>query len=115
MLSACVDGWFTLPFSVPNYLADHLNEALPAADSAPVQEALGRVNARTQALLDVKGTKGPTQFHRELGEILYRGCGVGRSKDGLIKAREEVRALRDEFWKNVSVPGVGSQVNQTLE
>ncbi|MFN8048168.1 MAG: fumarate reductase/succinate dehydrogenase flavoprotein subunit [Ancrocorticia sp.] len=115
LLSACVDGWFTLPFSVPNYLADHLNEALPAADSAPVQEALGRVNARTQALLDVKGTKGPTQFHRELGEILYRGCGVGRSKDGLIKAREEVRALRDEFWKNVSVPGVGSQVNQTLE
>ena len=115
LLSACVDGWFTLPFSIPNYLADHLGEALPGMDSKPVQEAMARVNARTDALLSVGGSKSPTVFHRELGDIMYEGCGVNRSKEGLTEARGKIQELRKELWSNVAVPGTGSQVNQTLE
>lgn len=115
LLSACVDGWFTLPFAIPNYLADHLGEALPDMESQPVKDAMARVNARTDALLSVGGTRTPTSFHRELGDIMYEGCGVNRSKEGLIKARDQIQELRKEFWENVAVPGTGSQVNQTLE
>lgn len=115
LLSACVDGWFTLPFSIPNYLSRQLGRPLPAPDSPAVADALARVNVRTQALLDVGGTRGPVQFHRELGEILYRGCGVGRTKESLTTALAEVRRLREEFWEDLSVPGGGEQVNQTLE
>ncbi|MDY5403209.1 MAG: fumarate reductase/succinate dehydrogenase flavoprotein subunit [Trueperella sp.] len=115
LLSACVDGWFTLPFSVPNYLSKHLGEALPGPDSAPVREALERVQARTDSFLAIGGSRGPVQFHRELGAIMYEGCGVGRTKASLTKAIGEVRRLRGEFWGDLSVPGGDAQVNQTLE
>ncbi|MCM3906854.1 fumarate reductase/succinate dehydrogenase flavoprotein subunit [Trueperella bernardiae] len=115
LLSACVDGWFTLPFSVPNYLSKHLGEELPGPDSAPVREALERVQARTDAFLAIGGSRGPVQFHRELGAILYEGCGVGRTKKSLEKAIGKVRRLRGEFWEDLSVPGGDAQVNQTLE
>nr|WP_277870846.1 fumarate reductase/succinate dehydrogenase flavoprotein subunit [Trueperella bialowiezensis] len=115
LLSACVDGWFTLPFSVPNYLADHLGEELPGPDSPAVQEAIARVEQRTQRLMSIGGTRGPQQFHRELGEIMYEGCGVGRTEESLTKALGEVRRLQGEFWEDLSVPGGSAQVNQTLE
>ncbi|MDP9806811.1 succinate dehydrogenase / fumarate reductase flavoprotein subunit [Trueperella bonasi] len=115
LLSACVDGWFTLPFSVPNYLSGHLGEELPALDSPAVREALARVEAATQRFLDIGGTRGPQQFHRELGQIMYEGCGVGRTEESLKKALGEVRRLQGEFWEDLSVPGGSAQVNQTLE
>ena len=115
LLSACVDGWFTLPFSVPNHLAPQLGQELPAPDSAPVRDALARVEARVASLLAVGGTQAPATFHRRLGEILYRGCGVERSAQSLTAAIEEVRALRSEFWRDVRVSGSGDQLNQTLE
>lgn len=115
LLSACVDGWFTLPFSVPNYLADLLNEPLPELDSQPVKQAMDRVRQRTESLLSIGGKRGPVQFHRELGEIMYAGCGVGRSKETLTTALGQLRELRAEFWDDLSVPGSGDQVNQTLE
>lgn len=115
LLSACVDGWFTLPFAIPNYLAPLLGTPLPGAGDACVRDAVGRVTARTEALLSIGGDRGPTSYHRQLGEIMYRGCGVNRTAASLRTARDEIRALRDEFWSNLSVPGEGAQINQTLE
>ncbi|GAB97386.1 succinate dehydrogenase / fumarate reductase flavoprotein subunit [Kineosphaera limosa] len=115
LLSACVDGWFTIPFALPNYLAPQLGQTLPSADSAPVQEALARVRARVQALLDVGGDQAPATFHRRLGEILYRGCGVSRSREGLEAAIGEVEELRSQFWRDVRVAGSGDRLNQVLE
>lgn len=115
LLSATVDGWFVLPYSVPNYLAPKLGTKLPAQDSAAVQEALARSQARIDALFAVGGSRSPSDFHRELGEILYEGCGVERDRHGLMQALGRVRALREEFWRDVFVPGSGNQVNQTLE
>lgn len=115
LLSACVDGWFTLPFSVPNYLSPLLGEPLLAEDDPAVLNTLEGVRLRLTSLLAVGGDVSPSTFHRRLGEILYRGCGVERSRESLLSARDEVGELREEFWTNVSVPGGGDQVNQTLE
>lgn len=113
LLSACVDGWFTLPLSVPDFLARHPVDVI---DDAPeVAAALAAVTERTERLLANPGTRRPVEFHRLLGEILYSGCGVSRSATSLADAREQIRELRDEFWADVRVAGTASQMNQELE
>lgn len=115
LLSACVDGWFTIPFSVPNYLAGEANTTLPTHDSRAVKESEKFVDERIYALLSVGGKTSPMEFHRRLGDIMYGSCGVERSQESLERGLQEVRALRKEFWRDVAVPGTGTQINQTLE
>ncbi|GAA4753863.1 fumarate reductase/succinate dehydrogenase flavoprotein subunit [Gordonia alkaliphila] len=115
LLSACVDGWFTLPYSVPNYLAGLLGEPVPASDHAAVRQAAADVHARIEALTGIGGSTGPAVFHRELGEILYRGCGVARSAAGLRTAVDEIDALSRRFWSDLRVTGGAGAFNQQLE
>ncbi|WP_341729963.1 fumarate reductase/succinate dehydrogenase flavoprotein subunit, partial [Brooklawnia sp.] len=115
LLSACVDGWFTLPFALPDYLNPLLGRPLPTASDACVRDAVARVQQRTAALLRVNGKQAASKFHRRLGEIMYRGCGVERSTASLTQALDEIRELRAEFWDDLSVPGSGVQLNQALE
>jgi succinate dehydrogenase / fumarate reductase flavoprotein subunit len=115
LLSASVDGWFTLPRAVPNYLAPLLGHARLDPGDPAVLAAMDRVRTRTDALLAIGGTRGPAQFHRLLGEVLYRGCGVSRSAESLTTAIAEVRALRAEFWTDLRVTGTGEELNQELE
>ncbi len=115
LISACVDGWFTIPLSVPNYLAEQLGDQLPAPDSPTVLTAEARVEDRIRQLQEVGGSIGPTEYHRKLGDILYGTCGVNRTADSMRGGIEEVRELRKDFWTNVSVPGGATHVNQTLE
>lgn len=115
LLSASVDGWFTLPRSVPSYLAPLLGSERLSQDDPAVSAALGRVCTRTDALLAVDGTQSASHFHRELGEILYRGCGVSRSAEGLTTAIGEIRALRAQFWEELRIVGDGNELNQELE
>lgn len=65
--------------------------------------------------MSVGGTKAPSHFHRELGDIMYAYVGVDRSAKGLTTAIEEIRSLRSRFWHEVAIPGTGDQVNQALE
>ena len=117
LLSASVDGWFTLPFTVPNYLADHLGEDKLPEDSAEAQEAVDRSRARIEKLMTVRGNDphGPTYYHRKLGEVLYWGCGVSRKVEDLKVAVEKVREIRRDFWANVRIPGSAEDMNQVLE
>lgn len=115
LLSASVDGWFTLPLSVPNYLADQLGEALPSVHDPAVQEAMAGVKRRLNSIINVGGTVGPEVFHRKLGDILYDTCGVERNASGLKRGLKEVAELRGKFWEDVSVPGAEAEFNQTLE
>ncbi len=115
LLSACVDGWFTLPYSVPNYLAGLLGQPPLAADDAAVTEALADVETRIQRLVTNDGTQGPDRFHKRLGELLYTYAGVTRTPEGLAQGIVEIRALREEFWADVRVMGTGDQLNQELE
>ena len=115
LLSASVDGWFVLPLAVPNYLAGLVGSRPLSPDAPEALQAVADTRARIEALMAVGGTHRPVWFHRRLGEILYAGCGVSRSEAGLLRALEEVRALREEFWADVTVVGGQARLNQELE
>lgn len=115
LLSACVDGWFTLPYAIPSYLAPRLGEDALTDDAPVVREAIDAARASVQALLDVGGRQGPDRFHRRLGALLYEACGVSRSGAGLARAIERVRELREEFWRDLLVVGAAEGFNQELE
>lgn len=115
LLSACVDGWFTIPNSVGNYLAGRLGAAKLDEDAHGVGAAVDRARSRTAALVDVGGSVPPRVFHQRLGEILTEGAGVERSRGSLLAAREAVVALRLEFWRDVGVPGSGEELSIALE
>ncbi len=115
LLSASVDGWFTLPFSVPNYLGPLLGTDRLSDDDPAVQEAIDRAQERIDVLMNVGGTHGAEHFHRQLGEILYRDCGVARTKEDLARGIEEIRKLREEFWSDLFIPGGQHEMNQQLE
>ncbi|MEO5745671.1 MAG: fumarate reductase/succinate dehydrogenase flavoprotein subunit, partial [Terracoccus sp.] len=110
-----VDGWFTLPYSVPNYLAPLLGTDPLTPDSAPVQEALARTRARVDRLLTVGGSHGPSHFHRILGDLLYEGCGVTRTEPSLTATIAAVRQLREQFWSDLRIVGSAERLNQELE
>ena len=117
LLSASVDGWFTLPFTIPNYLAHHLGEAALDLEAPEVKEALTRTQDRIDALMNIEPVEphGPEYFHEQLGAILYEHCGVARTVEGLQEGIQKVRALREDFWRNLHIPGGQHDMNQTLE
>ena len=115
LLSACVDGWFTLPLAIPNYLAGLAGKPLLDVDAPEAAEALDDVRGRIDHLINNPGHTRPATFHRRLGEILYAGCGVSRSEAGLTRALEQVQELREEFWRDVRVTGTDDRLNQELE
>ena len=117
LLSASVDGWFTLPFTVPNYLANHLGEEVLPEDAPEVTEAVNRAKDTIEQIMSVNGTDphGPEFYHEQLGDILYEHCGVSRTVEGLTEGIQKIRALRDDFRANISIPGSPNEMNQTLE
>lgn len=115
LLSACVDGWFTLPYSVANWLAGQLHEGLLDAAHPSVAAAMGQVGDRTKRLLAGSGKARPEHLHRELGQVLQRGCGVTRNGEGLKQALADVRALQGSYWQQVRVPGSAERPNPELE
>lgn len=117
LLSSSVEGWFTLPFTIPNYLAPLLGEEVSVEDSPAAQEALERSQKRIERIMSVRGEEphGAAYYHRQLGEILYFSCGVSRNVEDMKDGIEKIRALRKEFWANVHVPGEANEMNQELE
>ena len=85
--------------------------------AVPVSEltAVASVEERTKTLLSIQGKRTVTEFHRELGHIMWEHCGMGRNKAGLEEALQKIPALREEFWETVTVPGSGAELNQSLE
>ena len=115
LLSACVDGWFTLPYSVPNYLAPLLGRSKLSPDDGVVRAAVAEAEAGVQALVDIGGTQGPERFHRRLGDLLYEKCGVTRTAEGLAEGLRGIGELRREFWSDLRVQGRPDGFNQELE
>ena len=117
LLSASVDGWFTIPFTVPNYLADHLGEEALSPESREAQDAVRRSAERIERLMSIRGPEphGPEFYHEQLGDILYEYCGVARTVEGLETGIQKIRALREDFWQNIHVPGSPNDMNQTLD
>jgi succinate dehydrogenase flavoprotein subunit len=113
LMQGLADGYFVLPNTISNYLA--AGPFPDISDKAEVAEARAEVEARITRLLSVDGDRTVDSFHRELGHIMWEYCGMERTDEGLTKAIALIRALRDEFWTRVKVPGTGEQLNQNLE
>ena len=114
LMQGLADGYFVLPNTIRDYLAKGPFE--PLDESAPeVATAKAAVEERTQRLLAVQGERSVDSFHRELGHIMWEFVGMERSEEGLLKAIDLIRGLREEFWRNVRVLGTGDTLNQSLE
>lgn len=115
LMQGLADGYFVLPNTLPHYLADVPREPAPAIDGPEFVAAEGEVMERTGKFLNNNGTKSVKSFHKRLGEIMWNYCGMARTKEGLEKSIELIQQLREEFWRDVRVPGEGKELNQALE
>ncbi|WP_027371272.1 fumarate reductase/succinate dehydrogenase flavoprotein subunit [Desulfovermiculus halophilus] len=114
LMQGLADGYFVLPYTIANYLAQTTPGKTGPEDDA-FKATTRDVQDRIQSLLSVQGTKTVNEFHRELGTIMWENCGMARSEESLNHALQAIPALREEFWKNVAVPGQGEDLNQELE
>ncbi|MFL2576061.1 MAG: fumarate reductase/succinate dehydrogenase flavoprotein subunit [Flavobacteriaceae bacterium] len=114
LMQGLADGYFVLPYTIGDYLADDIRTG-PIATDAPEFEA-AEVNVRSQidAFMNNKGTKTVDYFHRKLGKIIWNKCGMSRNEKGLKEAIKEVKALREEFYKDVFIPGTSDSFNEPL-
>jgi succinate dehydrogenase / fumarate reductase flavoprotein subunit len=114
LMQGLADGYFVIPYTIGGYLGGtrlpEVSESHPAFQESArgATEAIGK-------LLSIKGKRTVTDFHRDLGRIMWENCGMSREEPGLLKAKERIPALREEFWENVNVPGSASDLNQSLE
>jgi len=115
LLQACVDGYFILPYTIGNYLADELKTGKISSNQAAFDEAEQKVREQLDRLININGQRTATDYHKELGALLYDKCGVLRTKEGLQQAISQIRSLREDFWQNLKVPGSVGQVNSELE
>ena len=115
LMQGLADGYFVLPYTIGNGLAPLLNKPMPGVDHPAFAEAEQQARDRYNGYLNIKGTRSPDYFHRELGRIIWDYCGMERTEQGLEKALSELPALYEEFQKDLRVTGDGASVNQTLE
>ena len=114
LMQGLADGYFVLPSTINNYLADHKLDNLDESNKAFVS-AEKEVFDKLEKLLSINGSKTVDDFHRELGKLMWNECGMERSEEGLKKALKELPKIREEFWANVNVPGTSNDLNQALE
>jgi succinate dehydrogenase flavoprotein subunit len=114
LMQGLADGYFILPYTVGHYLASNKLDKLDAAHPE-VLAARAAVDERTRRLLAIGGKRTVTQFHRELGRLMWEHCGMARNRRGLETALARIPALREEFWQDVNVPGSADELNQALE
>ena len=114
LMQGLADGYFVIPYTIGDYLASARMQPV-AADHAEFRGSIAAVEAKSAKLLAIKGKRTVDSFHRALGHIMWEKCGMARNAAGLRSALEEVPKLREEFWHDVTVPGSGAELNQSLE
>lgn len=115
LMQGLADGYFVLPYTIQNYLADQINVPRFSTDLPEFTEAEKQVKARIDKLFNIKGTKSVDHFHRQLGKIMWEYVGMARNREGLTKAIGLIKELKKEFWNDVRVTGENSEVNPELE
>lgn len=115
LMQGLADGYFVLPYTVQNYLADELHTPRMNPKEGEFDKAVKEVKAHIEKLMNVKGKKSVDSFHKKLGLIMWDYVGMARNKEGLEKAITEIQALRKEFWADVRIPGSPNELNVELE
>ena len=115
LMQGLADGYFVLPYTIGDYLADDIRTGPISTDSKEFDEAEKTVNERIQKLINSNGKNSVDHYHKILGKIMWNKCGMARTEKGLKEAIAEIKELREDFWKNVSVPGTENEMNKELE
>ncbi|MDA0302955.1 MAG: fumarate reductase/succinate dehydrogenase flavoprotein subunit [Bacteroidetes bacterium] len=115
LMQGLADGYFVLPYTIGDYLANDIRTGAISSDSAEFEAAEKAVQERIDHLINNNGSKPVDDFHRRLGRIMWNECGMSRNEAGLKKAIADIRALREEFWKDVRVPGNATSYNPELD
>ena len=114
LMQGLADGYFILPYTISDYLATTKLAKVDASHGA-FRDSEAQVACNTKRLLEIKGTRSVDSFHRDLGKLVWEYCGMARTAEGLQHALEKIPELREQFWREVSVPGTGDELNQSLE
>lgn len=115
LMQGLADGYFVLPYTISDYLADEIRTGKISTDSPEFVEAENAVKSQIDMFLNNKGTKSVDHFHKRLGLVMWNKVGMGRSEQGLKEAIAEIAEIREDFYKNVFVPGSADELNQELE
>ncbi|MCG8575314.1 MAG: fumarate reductase/succinate dehydrogenase flavoprotein subunit [Flavobacteriales bacterium] len=115
LMQGLADGYFVLPYTIGDYLADEIRTGPISIDLPEFVEAEKSVTDRLETLMNIKGSKSVDHFHKELGKVMWNNVGMARNEAGLKEAIEKIRAIRDEFWKDVRIPGGMNELNPELE
>ncbi len=115
LMQAAGDGFFILPCTITNYLSDEIRMPAIPTEGSEFSEAEQNVRERLARLISVRGRQTASVFHKRLGMIMWNHCGMTRNEEGLKKALDLIRDLREEFWNDLLVPGTSGELNQELE
>ena len=114
LMQGLADGYFILPYTIGNYLADEERKPIDASTKA-FAAAQQEVTHQIDSLLKINGKRSPDSFHREVGKVMWEYCGMARNQKGLHTALQKIPEIREEFQKNLCVTGSGTSLNQQLE
>jgi len=115
LMQGLADGYFVLPYTIGDYLADDIRTGKISTDSPEFNAAEKEVKDRLEKLINIKGTKSVDYFHKKLGKVMWDKVGMARNAQGLTEAMDEIKAIREEFWKDVRIPGGMNELNPELE
>ena len=115
LMQGLADGYFVLPYTIGDYLSKDIRTGKISTDLPEFEAAEQAVRAQMEALVNANGTHPVDHYHKKLGKIMWNKCGMARNEQGLKEAIEEIAALREDFYKNVKIPGTIDGKNQELE
>lgn len=115
LMQGLADGYFVIPYTIADQLANEIRTGPIPTNTPEFDQAENHVQDRIDQLMNVKGSLPVDHFHRELGLVMWNHCGMARNEAGLKEGIEKIRKIREEFWKNVRVPGKAGEFNQELE
>jgi succinate dehydrogenase / fumarate reductase flavoprotein subunit len=115
LMQGLADGYFVIPYTLGNYLADDIRTASIPTSHPAFEEAEKTVSSRINQLMSIQGKQTVESFHKRLGKIMWDKCGMSRSAKGLQEAIAEIQALKKEFWSDVKIPGEINEMNPELD
>jgi succinate dehydrogenase / fumarate reductase flavoprotein subunit len=115
LMQGLADGYFVIPYTLGNYLADEIRTSAISTDHTAFRETERAVSERINRLMSIKGTETVESFHKRLGKIMWDKCGMARNGEGLKQAIQEIQQLKKVFWNNVRIPGEINEMNPELD
>ncbi|WP_417876748.1 fumarate reductase/succinate dehydrogenase flavoprotein subunit [Winogradskyella sediminis] len=115
LMQGLADGYFVLPYTIGDYLSGDIRTGKIPTDTKEFDDAEKEVTDRINFFVNNKGSKSVDYFHKKLGKVMWDKAGMSRNAQGLTEAMAEIKAIREEFWKDVSVPGTADEMNPELE